>query len=131
MVITTHHTSDPGKSCQPPAVLPCDLLTEKCIACHVQAQCCSILLAPFGSHLQSMDSSVNIRSVTNRAAHCLEQKAFFSFFAPCMQYCNGRTTSDFIPARAEHSHKLLSDMLPSYNFPSYIFLLYCIPLIYC
>lgn len=59
-VTTTHHTSDPGKSCQQPAVLPCDLLTEKYIACHTQAQCCSILLAPLGSHLRSMDGSVNI-----------------------------------------------------------------------
>jgi len=46
-----------------------------------------------------------------------------------MQCCNGRTASDFISAGAEHTHKLVSGMLPSYNFPSYIFLLYSIPLI--
>lgn len=85
---------------------------------------------PHLTHTQSRNCSVNIRSATNRAADCLEQKIFFSFFSLCTQYCKDRTTSDFIPARAEHTHKLLSDTLPSYNFPSYIFLLCSIPFLY-
>lgn len=83
MFITTHHTSDPEKSFQQPTGLPWDLFTKKSTACHGQAQCYSILLAPFSSHLQSMGWSVNIRPETNRAADSLEQNTFFLFcFTP-------------------------------------------------